>query len=161
MRMLGGLLTLIAMVHAPAEAQRTALTVSGFPVAFTTPTAAELTAGSVTSSTATMFVVDATTGTIGNRTTTVWIRCQTPCPASGTKPASTLRWRRADLATWNPITTTDVMVESRVVVYNILIGGSNDPWSNSIYWQFLVDWTNDSPGSNTFNIIMTLTVTYP
>jgi hypothetical protein len=161
MRSLWFLLVALSFVTAPAHAQRTIFTVSGFPVTFATPTAAELTAGTITSANAITFTVNAQTGTTSVRTTTVSIRCQAPCPASGTKSIGTLRWRRADRAAWNTLTTSDVVIESRIVIRNDPLPSSNDPWSNSLYWQFLVDWVNDLPGTSTFNIVMTLTVTVP
>jgi hypothetical protein len=161
MRGLGFLLTALSCVSAPAQAQRTIFTVSGFPVTFPTPTAAELTAGSITSASAITFTVNAQTGNPQQRTTTVSIRCQAPCPQSGAKSMATLRWRRADQAIWNTLTTSDAVIETRPVFRNQPLPASNDPWSNSLYWQFLVDWLNDTPGTSTFNIVMTLTVTVP
>jgi hypothetical protein len=161
MRSLGFVLFGLTCLSVPAQAQRTIFTVSGFPVTFASPTAAELTAGSITSANAITFTVNAQTGTSTQRTTTVSIRCDAPCPATGTKSMATLRWRRADQAAWNTLTTSDVVIESRPVFRNLPLPLSNDPWSNSLYWQFLVDWTNDTPGTSTFNIVMTLTVTTP
>ena len=161
MHVFGLLLIALSCVSATAHAQRTIFTVSGFPVTFPAPTAAELTAGSVTSATAITFTVNAQTGSSTQRTTTVSIRCQAPCPQTGTKATGTLRWRRADQAVWNTLTTSDVDIESRPVFRNQPLPASNDPWSNSLYWQFLVDWMTDTPGTSTFNIVMTLTVTVP
>lgn len=149
-----------AFLSVPAHAQRTQLSVSGFPVTFTAPTAAELTSGIVTSATATTFAVNAQTGTTAQRTATVSIRCQAPCPVSGTKTVGELQWRRADLAAWNTLSTSDVNIESRAMFRNQPLPASNDPWSNSLYWRFLINW-NDTPGTSTYNIVMTLTVTVP
>ena len=149
-----------AFLSVDAHAQRTQLQVSGFPVTFLAPTAAELTSGTVTSATATTFTVNAQTGTTAQRTATVSIRCQAPCPASGTKTAGELRWRRADLAAWNTLSTSDVIIETRAMFRGQPLPASNDPWSNSLYWQFVVDWS-DIPGTTTYNIVMTLTVTVP
>jgi hypothetical protein len=161
MRLFGVLLIALSCTSAPAHAQRTIFTVSGFPVTFPAPTASELTAGSITSANAITFTVNAQTGNSTQRTTTVSIRCQTPCPQTGTKTMATLRWRRADQAVWNTLTTSDVVIESRPVFRNQPLPASNDPWSNSLYWQFLVDWMNDTPDTSTFNIVMTWTVTVP
>ena len=162
MREFGFLLIGLGLLNGPANAQgRTGFTVSGFPITFPAPTAAELTAGSITSANAITFTVDPQTGSPAQRTTTISIRCQAPCPQSGTKAMGTLRWRRADQAIWNALTTSDVVIESRPVFRNQPLPASNDPWSNSLYWQFLVDWMNDTPGTSTFNIVMTLTVTSP
>ena len=151
-------IVLIAACALPstASAQSTLLAVTGFPVTFAAPTAAELTAGVISSATPVTFTVDARTGT--SRTTTVSIRCAAPCPAAGSKPMATLQWRRADQGTWYPLSTTDAVVETRQQIRR----GLNDPWSNSVYFQFTLDWLSDPAGpANNYNIIMTLTVTVP
>ena len=146
-----------------AFAQKTTLTISGFPLNFTTPTASDFIAGQITAASATTFTVNATTGTSAQRTTTVWVRCGTPCPSAGTKPGSTLFWRRADLSTWNALTTTFAQIETRTVFQGQPLPASNDPWSNSLYWQFSLSWTGDPPSAtaNAYNIIFQLTVTVP
>ena len=150
-----------ALLSVPAHAQRTQLQVTGFPVAFAAPTAAELTSGTITSATATTFTINAQTGTTAQRTATVSIRCQAPCPTAGTsKTVADLQWRRADLAAWNTLSTTDVVIETRAMFRGQPLPASNDPWSNSLYWRFVIDW-NDVPATYTYNIVMTLTVTVP
>ena len=153
------LFALAYALPATAHAQKTTLTMSGYPIAFPAPTATDFINGQITSTTALLFTVDATTGSPTQRTTTVSIRCSAPCPTTGTKSLSGLQWRRADLGNWVPLTTTDTDVESRVV----LKGSTNDPWSNSIYFQFSLGWTTDPPSAtaNSFDIVMTLTVTVP
>jgi hypothetical protein len=159
MRTLGILLTISALGALPAWAQRTQLTVTGFPVVFAAPTPADLTAGSLTSATVTSFTVEALGGQPNARLTVVAIRCQVPCPAVGNKSPASLRWRRADLGTWNALTTTDVQIESRIITRGLALPASNNPWSNSLYWQALVGWTTDPPSNHTYNIVMTVTVT--
>jgi hypothetical protein len=161
MRTAGTLLLFTALLIAPLHAQRTNLTVSGYPVVFTPPTAADLDAGIISSSTPTTFTVEIVGGQPQPRLTTVSIRCQAPCPATGTKLPASLQWRRADLAVWTALSTVDVPVDSRVVQRNLPLPQSNNPWSNTIYWQTVVGWTSDAPGIQTFNIVMTLTVTAP
>ncbi len=154
------LLLLLAALAAPmgAAAQQTTLALTGFPVAFTTPTGADFVSGSIQSATTTTYTVNATSGSTAQRTTVVSVRCRTPCPASGAKALSTLQWRGADLGTWTTLTTTNVFVEQRAVFRN----GANDPWSNSVLWRFLLDWTTDPPMASTrFNVRFTLTVTVP
>ena len=68
-----------------------------------------------------------------------------------------LRWRRSDLATWNSITLTDAQVEQRIVVRN----GSNDPWSNTIFFRMILNWTTDAPGTYSANYQITLSQTVP
>ncbi len=92
------------------------------------------------------------------RVTTVSIRCQTPCPSSGSKPVSGLQWRRADQSGWNTLTTSDVVIESRTVRPSQGPAGNN-PWSNSLYWQLITGWTTDPPGTHVYDIVVTLTVT--
>lgn len=152
---------LAALLTVPAHAQRASLAVSGFPVIFPSPTVADLDVGILTSSTATTFTVEALSGQPIPRLTIVSIRCEIPCPVTGTKAPGTLRWRRADLPLWMPLGTTDVQIESRVVERRLPYPQSNNPWTNSIYWQALVGWTIDAPAANTFNIVMTLTLTTP
>jgi hypothetical protein len=156
---------LIAALLQPgaAHAQRTRITVSGFPINFPSPTGADFDAGFITSTTGITFSVDAMSGTTQQRTSTVMIRCGVPCPTTGTKSVSQLKWRRADLGTWNVLTTTDVLVESRLVYRGQPLPASNDPWSNTLYFQFALSWLNDPPATiqNSYNIIMTLSVTVP
>ncbi|MGQ0813264.1 MAG: hypothetical protein ACT4O1_02230 [Gemmatimonadota bacterium] len=152
---------LVQPVH--AHAQRTRLSVSGFPVNFPAPTGADFAAGFITGATGITFTVDAQTGTTRQRTATVAIRCGAPCPTTGTKPLNELRWRRADLGTWNPLTTTDAVVETRLMFRNQPLPASNDPWSNTLFFQFALGWLADPPDAvaNSYNIIMTLSVTVP
>lgn len=154
------LLSLFAvLLPATTAAQRMELTVTGFPIVFPTPTAADFEAGYIESTTTVTFTVDASTGPPTMRTTTVSIACRTPCPSNGgPKAAGTLQWRRADQATWQTLSTTNTPVESQPVQRNSL----NDPWSNSIVWRFLLDWDSDPPGAlTTFNVVFALTVTTP
>jgi hypothetical protein len=157
--LVSAVLTAASATTVSAQAQRTRLFVTGFPVSFPTPTGADFANGFIVSATATTFSVDAQTGTRSQRTATVSIRCALPCPTNGgPKPLATLKWRRADLSTWNTLTTSDVQVEQRAMVRQ----GQNDPWSNQIFWRFDLDWGADQPGSATaFNVVFTLTVTVP
>ena len=153
------LLVLLSLLATPAmvAAQRTRIVLSGFPITFTAPTGADFEAGFIQAAAAGTYTVDSRSGT-QTRTTIVSIRCSAPCPSTGTKALSTLQWRRGDLAIWNTLTTADTQIEQRVVVPTV----SNDPWSNTILWRFLLSWTGDPPSAAAnFNIIFTLTVTVP
>lgn len=161
MRTAGTLLLFTAILTVPLHAQRTSLNVTGYPVVFAPPTATDLDAGTIASITPTTFTVEVLGGQPVPRLTLVSIRCQAPCPVTGTKSAASLRWRRADLSVWTPLTTIDVPVDSRIVQRGLALPQSNNPWSNAVYWQTLVGWTSDPPGIHTFNIVMTLTVTAP
>jgi hypothetical protein len=146
---------LLAMAFAsPLEAQRTNLTVVGGTVTFPAPTAADYIAGFINSTSGVTFTIDAQTGT--SRTTTISIRSTSP-DLGGGKVLGDLQWRRSDLATWNSITLTDAQVEQRIVVRNV----SNDPWSNTIFFRMILDWTADPPGTYSANYQITLSQTVP
>jgi hypothetical protein len=106
--------------------------------------------------------VDATTGVTFTltapagplRTTTVLIRATSASLGAG-KILGDLEWRRSDLVTWNNVTTTDVQVEQRTMIKNVL----NDPWGNTIFFRMLLDWTKDAPATYTANYVITLTQT--
>lgn len=155
---LRGALLLVALGAAlfpfPTQAQRTTLTVAGATVTFPAPTAADYAAGFVNSSAGATFTVDATTGL--SRTTTVSIRA-TSASLGGGKVIGDLQWRRSDLATWNSITATDAQVEQRIQIRN----GLNDPWSNTIFFRLLLNWTTDAPGTYSANYQITLAQTVP
>ena len=153
------LMALLGTMVVPAQvhAQWTFLTIDGFPVNITT-TGADFVAGHHDAATPTSFVVDAWLGTTALREATVSLRCGSPCPSSGTKSISSIQWRRADLGTWNTLTTSNVVVEQR----NMARGGVNDPWGNDIYWRFTLNWLADAPGvTGVYNIIFTLTLAAP
>ena len=148
------LLALLLAFASPLAAQKTNLTVTGGTITFPTPTAADYIAGFVNSAGGATFTIDATTGT--SRTTTVSIR-STSANLGGGKVIGDLQWRRSDLATWNSITLTDAQVEQRIVVRNV----SNDPWSNTIFFRMILDWTTDAPGTYSANYQITLAQTVP
>jgi len=148
------LLALLLAFASPLAAQKTDLTVTGGTITFPAPTAADYIAGFVNSAAGATFTVDATSGT--SRTTTVSIR-STSANLGGGKVIGDLRWRRSDLATWNSITLTDAQVEQRIVVRN----GSNDPWSNTIFFRMILNWTTDAPGTYSANYQITLSQTVP
>lgn len=148
------LLALSLTFASPLAAQKTSLTVTGGTITFPAPTAADYIAGFVNSATGVTFTIDAQTGL--SRTTTVSIR-STSASLGGTKVIGDLQWRRSDLATWNSITLTDAQVEQQIVVRNV----SNDPWSNTIFFRMILDWTTDTPGTYSANYQITLSQTVP
>jgi len=103
-----------------------------------------------------VFTLDVTGGTKTNRTTIVAIRSASASLGGG-KPLSDLQWRRADLGTWNTMTTTNVTIESRTVKINT----TNDPWSNTVFFRILLSWATDPPATYSANLVFTLTVTTP
>jgi len=156
LRLLRWALPALLLVARPAAAQqRVVLTVSGGPVAFAAPAAADFVTGSIQATTPLSYNVNITSGSRRTlRTTSVAIRSTSS--TFGTAPLSDLQWRRSDLATWTSLTTADVTVESRQISRNT---GNN--WTNSIVIRSLLHWTADPPATYTANLVITLTVTTP
>jgi hypothetical protein len=148
------ILIALTLFASPVAAQKTILTLAGTVVTFPAPTAADYVAGFVDAATGMTFTLNAQTGT--SRTTTVAIRSSS-ANLGGGKVIGDLQWRRSDLATWNSITLTDAQVEQRVMVRN----GSNDPWTNTIFFRLLLSWTTDAPATYTANYVITLSQTVP
>ena len=146
----------VALLASPLMAQpvKTNLTLTGVTVALAAPTPDENDAGFKDSPTGVTFTVNAQTG--ASRTTTISIRSTSASLGSG-KAIGELQWRRSDLAVWNSITLTDSPVEQRVQIRN----GLNDPWSNTIFFRMLLNWTTDPPATYTGNYVITLTQTVP
>lgn len=148
--MRAGLRSLVAAVvvlaalatTATAQNRLTELTVSGFPLTETETSIAELDAGVITLG-STDFTVDLLSNSgarFRNRYTNVEVICAAPCPVDVTR----LQWRRADQATWNSLSdVTWTSIEVRFTRYN----GTNDPWSQTVFWRYLVDWTTTPPAS--------------
>lgn len=155
------LLAVAAMVGCAGAAfaqtnRLTVLTMSGFPLNVTTTSTNDFDAGS-TALGSTGFSVDLASnagGTFATRVTTVSVACAAPCPAG----ISNLQWRRADLGTWNTLTTTFVVVEQRTATF----GGVNDPWGNTLFWRYLLTWTGSPPTpAQEFRIQMLLQTAAP
>jgi len=144
----------LVLVASPLAAQKTILTLTGGTITFPAPTAADYIAGFVNSTTGVTYTVDAQTGT--SRTTTVSIRSTSADLGNG-KVIADLEWRRSDLATWNSVTLTDAQVEQKVVIR----GALNDPWSNTIFFRMVLNWTSDAPATYSANYQITLSQTVP
>jgi hypothetical protein len=138
----------------PLAAQKTILTVTGGTITFPTPTAADYVNGFVDAASGATFNLNSQNGV--SRTTTISIRSGSANLGNG-KVIGDLQWRRSDLATWNSIGLVDSQVEQRVMVNK----GLNDPWSNTIFFRMVLDWTKDSPGTYTANYVVTLSQTVP
>ena len=141
--------------------RRTVLTLTGLPQSVATTTAADFEANAVAIGSF-AFSVDLTTNSGGGgfspRVTTVAVRCGTPCPASGTLPVSALEWRRSDLSTWNVLTTSYADIEVRTATFN----GTNDPWGNTVFWRYALNWaTNPPTAATSFYVQVQLTVAAP
>lgn len=154
----------VALLASDASAQgnrRTRMTITGHPLTVASTTVNDFDAGSVAAG-STQVTVDLTTnsgaGGFSPRVTTVRVRCNTPCPNSGTLAVSGLQWRRSDLAVWNALTTSFVTVEQRTATYN----GSNDPWSRTVFWRYALSYTGTPPTAATsFRVQYQLQVTAP
>jgi len=148
----------VAMLAAPAGlTAQVRLTLSQTPNKFPAPAVADYIAGFIANPTGILYTVNVTGGPASqSRTTTVSIRSSSASLGGG-KALSDLEWRRSDLVTWNPMTTSDATVESRQARRN----GTNDPWSNTLFLRMLLSWTTDAPATYTAGLVVTLTVTSP
>jgi hypothetical protein len=148
----------LALVASPLAAQgnpKTDLTLAGGTITFPAPTANDYVAGFVNSTSGVTFTVDAANGN-QSHTTTILIRAASASLGGG-KVIGDLQWRRSDLTNWTSITPTDAQVEQRVQVRN----GLNDPWSNTIFFRMLLNWTTDAPATYSADYQITLSQTVP
>lgn len=143
----------LALFASPLAAQKTSIAVAGGTITFPAPTAADYIAGFVNAPAGATFTINSVNG--AQRTTTVSVR-SISASLGGGKVIGDLQWRRSDLATWNSITLTDTQIEQRVVVNK----GLNDPWSNTIFFRMVLNWTTDAPAtySGTYQITLSQTV---
>ncbi|MEA2765165.1 MAG: hypothetical protein QOK07_1569 [Gemmatimonadaceae bacterium] len=148
----GAAMLALVLFVSPLSAQKTTITLTNATITFPAPTATDYINGYVDAATGVFFNLDATAG--ASRTATVLIRA-TSASLGGGKVLSDLKWRRSDLANWSAITSTDAQVEQRVMVKN----GANGPWSNTIFFRMLLDWTKDAPATYTANYVITLSQT--
>jgi hypothetical protein len=144
----------LILCASPLAAQKTILTLTGATITFNAPTAADYIAGYIDSPTGVTFTLNAQNG--GNRTVTAWVR-STSASLGGGKAIGELQWRRSDLAVWNSMTLTDVQVQQQVMAK----GSANDPWSNTIFFRMLLNWTTDPPGTYSGDYQVTLSQTVP
>jgi hypothetical protein len=134
-------LALVAVSPEVLRAQRTRLTISGLPLTVATTSANDFDAGAVALGSVS-FTVEAISGPgFSPRETTVQVQCRPACPNTGTLALAGLQWRRNDLGVWNSLTGSYVTIEQRDLTYN----GTNDPWSNSIHWRYVLSWTGNPP----------------
>jgi len=144
----------LALAASPLAAQKTSIALTGGTITFPAPTAADYIAGFINSTTGVTYTVAAQNGT--SRTTTVSIRSTSANLGNG-KVLGELQWRRSDLATWNSIALTDAQVEQKVVIRGVL----NDPYSNTIFFRMILNWTSDAPATYSANYQITLSQTVP
>lgn len=148
------------LLSAPLGAQgnrRTTVTVTGLPLSVTQTTTTDFDAGSVAIGSISI-AVDLTTNTgaggFSPRVTAVNIRCGPTCTGNFAR----IQWRRADLGTWNPLTTSFVNIETRTATFN----GTNDPWSNTVFFRYQLAYASDPPSGPTQHTLeFQLVVTAP
>lgn len=158
LRQWAAILAVALLVPAALVAQgKERLTITGAPVSFSAPTVTDYNNGYLPAGGALTYTVAGTGGGRGiSHTSTVSVRATTGT-LGGTKVITDLQWRRADLSTWNPMTTTAAQIEQRLIVRR----GSNDPWSNQVFLRMLLSYANDGPGTHSATLVFTLTVTTP
>ncbi len=149
------LAALTLLVAARAAGAQVTLTVTGGPITLPAPTVTDYDAGYAVAPTGLAFQANVA-GAATNRTTTVSIRA-TAATLGGSKLVSDLEWRRADLGTWNQMSVSDAVIESRPVRKNTL----NDPWGNTVFLRMRLTWASDAPATYTTDLVVTLTVTTP
>jgi hypothetical protein len=132
------------------------LTLTQTPNVFPSPVLADYNAGVIAEPGGIVFTINATGPANVTRTGTVSVRASSATLGGG-KALSDLEWRRSDLATWTPMTTADVVIESRPVE----MGQLNDPWSNTVFLRMRLAWTTDAPATYSTGLVFTLTVTTP
>ena len=161
-------LALVAGVARSLPGQTAVLTLSGAPVSFAAPTGTDFAAGWVynpgSPGSGVTYTLDITKGAANTTvTTTISVRAATATlggPAGVAKPIGDLQWARADQMAWTPLTTANVVVESRQMQKNKL----NDAWANTLLWRMRVGWLTDPPGTYTTGptgIVVTLSLTAP
>ena len=127
------------------------LQVSAGSTALTAPTPADFDAG-FNSTTGPALTVSANAAwTLSVRASAaLWTATNTSpgAPARTTKPAADLKWATAANGTFNPLTTTDVL----------LVGGAATASNaTTLYFHTLYNWTLDTPGNYSLAVILTLT----
>ncbi len=155
------LCTALVALARPASVEgqpvRNRLSLSAATISFPAVTEAHYDAGSVGATSSITFTMETLTGPPGPmRTSTVSIRATGATMGSG-KPIADLEWSRADVGSWNGLSTTDVTIESRQFQRN----GINDPWNNTVNFRTLLDWDDDGPATYNATVVFTLTITTP
>lgn len=128
------------------------LTVSGAPLSFGNPTAADLTAGLLEAASPVSFQVDVDSAGVPV-TTTVSIRA-VGGDIGGMKSVADLQWRRGDLGTWQSLTESDAIIETRS--YS---GNQAETWGNTIHFRVVLRWVGDSPSAYQATFVVSLSRT--
>lgn len=151
-------LAVLAARPVPAQNRGLDLTLTGGPLTFAAPTAADFAAGFALHPTGLTFQVDVANNTHPNTLleTTISVRATTPVLGGSGKPTSDLEWSVGGAGgPWTPLSLVDAPVETRTVRRNRL----NDPWLNTLHFRMLLEWATDAPATYTTGIVVTLTVT--
>jgi hypothetical protein len=135
-----------------AFAQNTRLRLTGWGGNFGNSQVVHFDDGYDESGAALTFTVRNMTGA-ANRLTNVYIVATGA--TIGSKPISDVVWRRNDLGVWNPLTTSQVLVESQT------IAGVGTEWSNSIWFRVLYPWSSSPPEALAANVQLVLEVLPP
>ena len=151
-------LTLLTASTARAQNGRIDLTLTGGPLTFAAPTAADFAAGFALHPTGLSFQLDVANNAHPNATfqTTISVRATSPTLGTNGKPIGDLQWSLGSSAgPWTPLSLANVPVETRAMRRNRL----NDPWLNVLHFRMLLDWVADGPATYGTSIVVTLTVT--
>jgi hypothetical protein len=151
------MLALACATRTSAGAQTTVqLLLSGQQGSFAVPTVADYAAGTLEAASPIDFQVITTSEPAGPLTTTVYIRSFSSM-LGGSKPVADLEWRRGDDQTWHALTTTDAIVERRIVQGS----AQGHSWDNTIHFRVALKWTGDPPASYVGNLILTVSTIQP
>lgn len=143
---------LLGVLAGPLAAQNTRLTIGGNNGNFGNSSVANFDDGYDQAGSNMTFTVRSTSGTESRRTR---VYISATAGSIGSKPISDVVWRRNDLATWVPLSTTPTLVEERV------IGGSGSQWSNGVRLRILYPWDLTPPEALAGTVVFTLEVVAP
>jgi hypothetical protein len=151
------MLLLACVTSARAGAQTgVQLLLSGDQGSFAVPTPADYAAGTLEAASPIDFQVITTSEPAGPLTTTVYIRSFSSTIGAG-KPVADLEWRRGDEQTWHALTTTDAIVERRVVQGS----PQGHTWNNTIHVRVALNWGGDPPATYVGNLVLTVSTIQP
>ena len=135
---------------APAGAQNTRLTLSGFTGNMGNTTITDFDQAFKQSASGVTYTIRNTSSS-ASRTTAILIQANAATLGNG-KPVSDCSWQRNGTTTWTPLTTSPVLVESRVNA------GNNASWNNFVLLRCSLDWATDTPAIYSVGLTFTLSV---
>ncbi len=143
---------LAALVSAaPVAAQaRTRLTLSGFAGDMSNTTITDYDQSLKEAPSVVTYTVRNTSGN-ASRTTAILISANAATLGNG-KPVSDCQWQVTGTTGWTSLTTSPVLMESRV------IAGNGNQWSNSVLLRCSLDWATDTPAIYSVGLTFTLSV---